>query len=86
MLLIPLVGILPEVLDRCGDDVTPTRYAVVQMVAVVDLSLRMQVVLRHHLLVALGVIQRNRFTGLPIEATARSFLRILIVSGHGPRY
>ena len=85
MLLLPLVGLLPDVLDRCVDDVTPTRYAVVPMVAIVDLSLRMQVVLRPHLLVALGLIQRNRFTGLAIEATARSFLRILIVSGHGSR-
>jgi hypothetical protein len=85
MLLLPFVGLLPDVLDRRGDDVTPTRYAVAQMIAVVDLSVRMQVVLWPHLLVALELIQRNRFTGLAIEATARSFLRILIVSGHGPR-
>ena len=85
MLLLPLVLLLPNVLARCSDDVTPTRYAVVQMVAIVGLSIRMQVVLRHHLLVALELIQRNRFTGFAIEATARGFLRILIVSGHGPR-
>jgi hypothetical protein len=44
MLLLPLVLLLPNVLARCSDDVTPTRYAVVQMVAIVGLSLRMQVV------------------------------------------
>jgi hypothetical protein len=52
-LLFPAVGLLADVLDRRGADVPPTRYAMIRVVVVVELSLRVQVILGQRFLVGL---------------------------------
>jgi putative IMPACT (imprinted ancient) family translation regulator len=52
-LLFPSIGLLADVLDRCSDDVPPAGDAGVQVVAVVELGLRVEVVLDQRFLVGL---------------------------------
>jgi hypothetical protein len=50
----------------CSTDVAPTRYVTVQVVAVVELGFRVQMVLRQRLLITLELLRRHRLARLAI--------------------
>ena len=82
-LLLPSVGFFADVLGNHGPYVAPASKPSVRVVAVVELALGVQVVLRQRVSVALQSILGHRLAGLAVEAAFCRFTEIFVVGGHG---
>src|SRR5215203_2894399 len=73
-LLLPAVSLLADMFYGRGTDVASAHYAIIREITIRGLRLRVEVVLSQCLLIALKMLRRHGFTGLPVEATFPSFL------------